>query len=212
MAFNNTFIKSEPAIGAPAASWGSNMFVVHNAASVADTKWNEPNTLVAAYTDGVGGQGTNSQEIVVPDAGLNLELFICQDDAGSLGDHTILCGVYGKVPIKEGVSGTDRKWPSDVSSTTFGDPTDGCLWVPLQNMEATWVAKDNAAENSEQCETVQLQTDGTLAPIKYDVSGKVWYMFKRTSVYLAGCTSVVVSVQAADSLPANSMILGRFVG
>ena len=337
MAFNNTMIFNEPAIGSPAGTWGSNLFVVHNAASVADTKWNEPNVLVAAYTDGIGGQGTNSQEIVVPDAGLNLELFIAQDDAGSIGDHTILCGVYGKVPIKQGVSGRDRKWPSDIgtitaatatisfatdnategqkfdmtdyagltktyicgpdsasngdldsdgnviwrvtgdhvdaasalrlaiiganghngtigvvhsggtgnltltqqgggvegntafgggpvtnctiptyftggaeAATTFGDPTD--MWVPLQNMEATWVAKDNAGETTEQCETVQLQTDGTLAPIKYDVSGAVWYMFKRTSVYLSGCTSVCVSVQAADSLPANAMIVGRFVG
>tara|TARA_R100000664_G_scaffold34033_1_gene53570 strand:+ start:523 stop:1161 length:639 start_codon:yes stop_codon:yes gene_type:complete len=212
MAFKNTMIFNEPAIGSPAASWGSNLFVIHNAAHTADTKWNEPNTLVAAYTDGAGGQGTNSQEIVVPDAGLNLELFIAQDDASSAADCTVLCGVYGKVPVKDGVSGTDRKWPSDVSSSTFGDPTDGYLWVPLQNMEASWVAKNDAAENSEQCETVQLQTDATLAPIKYDVSGKVWFMYKRTSVYLSGCTSVCVSVQSADSLAANAMIVGRFVG
>ena len=211
MAFNNTMIFNEPAIGSPAGTWGSNMFVIHNAAHVEDTKWNEPNTLVAAYTDGGGGQGTNSQEIVVPDAGLNLELFIAQDDSASAAARTVLCGVYGKVPIKEGVSGTGRKWPSDVDSD-LGDPTDGYLWVPLQNMEATWVAKDNANETTEQCETVSLQTDGTLAPIKYDVSSKVWFMYKRTSVYLSGCTSVCVSVQAADSLAAKAMILGRFVG
>ena len=204
-------IFNEPAIGSPAGTWGSNMFVVHNAAHTADTKWNEPNTLVAAYTDGAGSQGTNSQEIVVPDAGLNLELFIAQDDDSSAADCTVLCGVYGKVPVKDGVSGTDRKWPSDVSST-FGDPTDGYLWVPLQNMEATWVAKNGPNSQSEQGPTVSLQTDATLQPIKYDVTDKVWFMHQRTSVYLAGCTSVCVSVQAVDSLAANAMILGRFVG
>ena len=339
MAFKNTMIFNEPAIGSPAGTWGSNMFVVHNAAHTADTKWNEPNTLVAAYTDGVGAQGTNSQEIVVPDAGLNLELFIAQDDASSAADCTVLCGVYGKVPVKDGVSGRDRKWPSDMgtitaatatisfssdnanegdkfditdyagltktyicgpdsasngdldsdgnviwrvtgdhvdaasalrlaiigsnghngtigvvhsagtgnltltqqgggvegntpfgggpvtnctipsaftggaeAASTFGDPTDGYLWVPLQNMEATWVAKNAPNSQSEQGPTVSLQTDATLQPIKYDVTDKVWFMHQRTSVYLAGCTSVCVSVQAVDSLAANAVILGRFVG
>ena len=213
--FNNTMIFNEPAIGSSASSWGSNLFVIHNAAHVADTKWNEPNYLVGAYTDGVGADGTNSQEIIVPDAGLSLELYIVQDDAASAADCTVLCGVFGKVPKKDGVTGINRKWPSDVgsgaaASTVFGDPTD--MWVPLQNLEAVWVAKDNANETSEQCETVSLQTDATLQPVKFDVGSTDWFMYKRTSVYLAGCTSVCIGLQNIDSLAANAMVVGRFVG
>lgn len=213
--FKNTFLFDAPAIGSPAASWGSNIFVIHNAAHVADTKWNEPIFLTGAYTDGVGADGTNSQEIIVPSAGLSLEMYIVQDDAGSASDSSIQCGVFGKVPSKEGVTGINRKWPSDVgsgtaASTVFGEPDD--MWVPLQNLEAVWVAKNNADEISEQCETVQLQTDATLSPVKFDVGSTDWFMYKRTSVYLAGCKSICVGIQTADSLVANAMIVGRFVG
>jgi|6_EtaG_2_1085325.scaffolds.fasta_scaffold168116_1 hypothetical protein len=213
--FNNTFIFDAPAIGSPAASWGSNLFVVHNAAHVADTKWNEPIYLTGAYTDGVGLDGTNSQEIIAPSAGLSLELYIVQDDASAAADCTVLCGVFGKVPTKDGVTGIDRKWPSDVgtgtaASTVFGEPAD--MWIPLQNLEAVWVAKDNATESTEQCETVSLQTDATLQPVKFDVASTDWFMYKRTSVYLAGCKSICVGVQATDSLAASAMIVGRFVG
>jgi len=212
--FNNTMVFNAPAIGSPAASWGSNIFVIHNAAHVADTKWNEPIYLTGAYTDGVGADGTNSQEIIVPDAGLSLEMYIVQDDASSAADCTVICGVYGKVPTKDGVTGIDRKWPSDVgsgtaASTVFSEPAD--MWVPLQNLEAVWVAKDNPMKNAEQGPSIQLQTDATLQPIKFDLTND-WFMHQRTSVYLAGCTSICVGIQTADSLAANAMIVGRFVG
>ena len=213
--FNNTMIFNQPAFGASASSWGSNLFVVHNCAHVPDTKWNEPNFLVGAYTDGVGTDGTNTQEIIVPDTGLSLELYIVQDDAGAVADCTVLCGVFGKVPKKEGITGIDRKWPSDVgsgtaASTVFGDPTD--MWVPLQNLEAVWVAKNAPSVITDQGPTVSLQTDATLQPIKFDVGSTDWFMHQRTSVYLAGCTSICVSVQTPDSMVANAMIVGRFVG
>jgi len=214
--FKNTFIFDAPAIGSPAASWGSNLFVVHNAAHVDDTKWNEPLFLTDAYTDGVGGQGTNSQEIIVPNAGLSLELYVVQDDAGTASDATLLCGVFGKVPKKDGVTGINRKWPSDVgsgtaASTVFGDPTD--MWVPLQNLEAVWTAANTQTPATNQGPYIALQTEATVAsaPIKYDLTAD-WFMHQRTSVYLAGCTSICVSVKDKDSLVANAMIVGRFVG
>ena len=335
--FNNTFIFEAPAIGSPAASWGSNLFVVHNASSVEDTKWNEPNVLVAAYTDGVGSQGTNTQEIIVPSAGLSLELYVVQDDAGTASDSTLLCGVFGKVPKKDGVSGRDRKWPADVGvltaatatisfasdnalegekivlvdssglsktyicgpdsaangdldadgnviwrvtgdhvdaasalrnaiihgnghngsitvvhsggtgnitctqlvggpegntsigggpvtnctvpgtftsgaeASTFDDPTD--MWVPLQNLEAVWTAANGQTPATNQGPYIALQTEATVAsaPVKYDLTND-WFMHQRTSVYLAGCTSICVSVKSADSMVANAMIVGRFVG
>ena len=202
--FNNTMIFNEPAIGSPAASWGSNIFVVHNDASVADTKWNEPHVLVAAYTDGQGADGTNTQEIIVP-AGLSLDFFLTVDTAA---DHTVICGVYGKVPTKEGVTGINRKWPGDVDPTNYTNPTD--MWIPLQNLEAVWVAKDTPTESTDQTGTVQLQIDNVRTAIKFD-GANPWFMGHRTSVYLAGCTSICVSVKNADSI-SQGLILGRFVG
>lgn len=214
--FKNTMIFNSPAIGSPAASWGSNLFVVHNCASVADTKWNEPLFLTDAYTDGVGADGTNTQEIIVPDAGLSLELYVVQDDAGTATDSTVLCGVFGKVPKKEGVTGINRKWPSDVgtgtaASAVFSDPTD--MWVPLQNLEAVWKMANGQTPATDQGPYIALQTEATVAsaPIKFDLTND-WFMHQRTSVYLAGCTSICVSVKSADSLAANAMIVGRFVG
>jgi hypothetical protein len=202
--FNNTMIFNEPAIGSPAASWGSNIFVVHNDASLADTRWNEPHVLVAAYTDGQGLTETNTQEIIVP-AGLSLELFLTSDTAA---DHTVVCGVYGKVPTKEGVTGIDRKWPGDVDSTNYTNPTD--MWIPLQNLEAVWTAKDIPTESTDQTGTVQLQMDNVRTAIKFN-GANPWFMGHRTSVYLAGCTSICVSVKNADSV-SQGLILGRFVG
>jgi hypothetical protein len=215
--FNNTFVFDAPAVGSPAASWGSNIFVVHNCAHLPDTLWNEPLALTAAYTDGVGGQGTNSQEIVVPNAGLSLEMYIVQDDANTAADSTVLCGVFGKVPTKDGVTGINRKWPSDVgsgtaASTVFGEPAD--MWVPLQNLEAIWSMKNAPAPGTDQTQYNALQTnatDGDTA-LFYDIGGTDWRMYQRTSVYLAGCTSICVSVKTIDGLLANAMIVGRFVG
>ena len=203
--YNNAFIFDQPAFGASASSWGSNIFVVHNDASVEDTKWNESHVLVAGYTDGQGLEHTNTQEIIVPSCGLNLELFLTSDTAA---DYTVVCGVYGKVPTKDGITGTDRKWPGDVDSTNYSNPTD--MWIPLQNLEAVWVAKDIPTESTDQTGTIQLQMDNVRKALKYDDTNP-WFMGHRTSVYLSGCTSICVSVKNADSV-SQGLILGRFVG
>ena len=216
VAFNNTMIFNAPAIGSPAASWGSNIFVVHNAAHVADTKWNEPLFLTGAYTDGVGTDGTNTQEIIVPDAGLSLELYVVQDDANTAADSTVLCGVFGKVPKKDGVTGIDRKWPSDVgsgtaASTVFSEPAD--MWIPLQNLEAVWKMNNTPIPGTDQGQYIALQTNATAgdSAVHYDLTND-WRMYQRTSVYLAGCTSICVGLKTIDGLLANAMIVGRFVG
>ena len=209
-AFNNTFIFDAPAIGAPASSWGSNIFVIHNDASTNDTKWNEPHSLVAGYTDGQGVQGTNSQEIIVPSAGLSLELYTASDTAA---DTTVQMGVFGKVPKKSNITGTDRKWPGDVDSTNYAQPDD--MWIPLQNLEAVWVAKNSPTTNAEQATFISVQSDGTISAMKYDDTlgntDSVWVLSQRTSVYLAGCTSVCVGLKLADGI-SNGLVLGRFVG
>lgn len=202
--FKNTFIFDSPAIGSPAASWGSNIFVVHNDASQADTKWNEPHFLVGAYTDGQGADGTNTQEIIVPSAGLSLELYATSDTAAA---RTLHLGVFGKVPTKDSLTGNNRKWPGDVDSTNYDNPTD--MWIPLQNLEAVWVAKDGPAITTDQGGKVALQIDNT-DMMKFDSTNE-WYMGQRTSVYLAGCKSICVSVKVTDSI-ANGLVLGRFVG
>jgi len=204
--YNNAFIFDAPAIGSPAASWGSNIFVVHNDASTTDTKWNEPHFLVDAYTDGQGADGTNSQEIVVPSAGLSLELYAASDGVGA--DTTVLVGVFGKVPKKSQLTGTDRKWPGDVDATNYDNPTD--MWIPLQNLEAVWAAKNAPSNTSEQCTYISIQSDSTIPAMKYDSTNE-WYLSQRTSVYLAGCRSICVGVKTADSIT-NGLILGRFVG
>ena len=202
--FKNTFIFDAPSIGSPAASWGSNIFVVHNDASVADTKWNEPHFLVDAYTDGQGADGTNTQEIIVPSAGLSLELYATSDTAAA---RTLRLGVFGKVPTKDGITGNNRKWPGDVDSSNYDNPTD--MWIPLQNLEAVWVAKDAPAVATDQGGVVALQIDNT-DMMKFNSTNE-WYMGQRTSVYLAGCKSICVGVKTTDSI-ANGLVLGRFVG
>jgi len=202
--FKNTFIFDAPSIGSPAASWGSNIFVVHNDASVADTKWNEPHFLVDAYTDGQGADGTNTQEIIVPSAGLSLELYATSDTAAA---RTLRLGVFGKVPTKDGITGNNRKWPGDVDSSNYDNPTD--MWIPLQNLEAVWVAKDAPAVATDQGGVVALQIHNT-DMMKF-TSTNEWYMGQRTSVYLAGCKSICVGVKTTDSI-ANGLVLGRFVG
>lgn len=207
--FNNAFIWSEPAIGSASASWGSNIFVVHNDASQDDTKWNEPHVLVAAYTDGQGAEHTNSQEIIVPDAGLHLELYATSDTAA---DYTLEIGVFGKVPVKSGLTGTDRRWPQDIDTTNYGSLTD--FWIPLQNQEAVWVAKDGPTTGEQDSFTL-LQIEGQAPAFEYDDglgnADSFWIMGPRTAVYLAGCTSICVGVKATDSV-SNGLILGRFVG
>ena len=208
--FNNTFIFDAPAIGSPAASWGSNIFVVHDkvltdATGGATAAWNQPHQLVANYDNSAVTLGLNSQEIIVPSAGLSLELYLTSDTAA---DHTVTIGVWGKVPAKEGVTGLDRKWPNDVDSTNYADPTD--MWIPLQNLEAVWVAKDSPQLVTDQAGVISLQMDAS-ENFHYEHIAKEWFMGHRTSVYLAGCKSICVGVKADDSV-SNGMILGRFVG
>ena len=87
------------------------------------------------------------------------------------------------------------------------------MWVPLQNLEAVWKMNNNQTPATDQGPYIALQTEATVAsaPIKFDLTND-WFMHQRTSVYLAGCTSICVSVKDADSMVANAMIVGRFVG
>jgi len=207
--FNNTFIFDAPAIGAPAASWGSNIFVVHDNVidddgTGATAVWNQPQELVAAYSNTVTTLGTNSQEIIVPSAGLSLELFLTSDTAA---DHTVRIGVWGKVPVKDGLTGADRKWPHDVNSGSYGDPTD--MWIPLQNLEAVWMAKAAPTLDTDQAGVISLQMD--LTENFHWAGAGPWFMGHRTSVYLAGCKSICVGVKDFDSV-SEGLILGRFVG
>tara|TARA_R110000824_G_scaffold8336_3_gene37665 strand:+ start:26109 stop:26747 length:639 start_codon:yes stop_codon:yes gene_type:complete len=209
--FNNTMVFNAPAIGSPAASWGSNIFVVHDKVGVADAiggataGWNQPHQLVANYDSTAVTLGLNSQEIIVPDAGLSLELFLTSDTAAN---HTVTLGVWGKVPAKDGVTGLDRKWPSDVDATNYADPTD--MWIPLQNLEAVWVAKDGPTAATDQGGVITIQMD-VADHFHFEHASKEWFMGHRTSVYLAGCTSICVGVKTGDSV-SNGMLLGRFVG
>jgi len=203
--FNNAFIFDQPAFGASASSWGSNIFVVHNDPTAqVDTKWNEPHFLVDAYTDGQGGDNTNSQEIIVPSCGLNLELYAVSDTSAN---KTLHLGVFGKVPTKNGITGINRKWPGDVDSSNYTNPTD--MWVPLQNLEAVFNAVDAPAAGTDQTGIIVLQTASGLMT-KFDAADP-WFMGQRSSVYLAGCTSICVSVKVNDSI-SQGLILGRFVG
>ena len=210
-AFKNTFIFDSPAIGSPAASWGSNIFVIHEKAGVSDdisvstAAWNQPHQLVANHDATAFTLGLNSPEIVVPNAGLSLELFLTSDTAAN---HTVAIGVWGKVPAKEGVTGLARRWPNDIDSTNYADPTD--MWIPLQNLEAVWIAKDGPTFGEQQAGVIALQMDAS-ENFHFEDGSKEWFMGHRTSVYLAGCTSVCVGVKVDDSV-SNGMILGRFVG
>ena len=212
--FNNAFIFDEPAIGASASSWGSNIFVMHETTETDDTKWNEPHLLASSYDDQVGvATNTNSIEVIVPSAGLNLELYIATDTAA---DEYIALGVFGKTPAQSNTTGLARRWPGDIDSTNYAQPTD--MWVPLQNMDrvdSARVSPSAAEQLTEQTAWITMAMDVGGPALKYDdgLAGtdSVWYMSKRASVYLAGCTSVIVGVKDGSTV-SNGMILGRFVG
>jgi len=191
--FNNTFIWNEPAIGSGASSIGSNIFVLHSAAASPDAKWNEP--LVLA------GSGTNSYVCSVP-YGLNLEMYIC---SSTEANHTFEIGVFGKTPVKSGATGSARNWPNDLSAS-FEENAD--FWIPLQNLEADWVAKDNPTEATDQANFITMSLHSTAAM----TDDRGMFLGPRTAVYTAGCTHVVVGVKSDDSHGGTAMVLGRFVG
>jgi len=208
--FNNAFIFDQPAFGASASSWGSNIFVVHEALDTNDTKSNEPHVLASSYDNSVSTTNTNSIEVIVPSSGLSLELYVITDTAV---DKTIELNVFGKVPTKDGITGLDRRWPGDIDSTNFDNPTD--MWIPLQNLEAVYAAREDPTSTqtkTEQCASCQIVFDAdTQGPaLKYDSTNE-WYMSQRASMYLSGCTSIIVGVKAGN-LISNGLLLGRFVG
>jgi len=208
--FNNTFIFDAPAIGSPAASWGSNIFVMHDDVELNDDNWNEPHLLASSYDSSSALTNTNSIEVIVPSAGLSLEMYLVTDD---ITDEEVQLGVFGKVPTKEGITGTDRRWPGDVNSAAFDNPTD--IWVPLQNLEAVYtsaVSPAIGAARTNQTSRITMSYDGdTQGPaLKFDSTNE-WYMSQRVSVYLAGCTSVIVGVAAGSGI-SEGLVLGRFVG
>ena len=83
------------------------------------------------------------------------------------------------------------------------------MWIPLQNLEAVWVAKDGPAAATDQGGVITIQMDA--ADHMHFEHANEWFMGHRTSVYLAGCTSICVGVKTGDSV-SNGMLLGRFVG
>ena len=212
--FNNAFIFDEPAVGSSASSWGSNIFVMHETTETNDTRWNEPHLLASSYNDQAGVlTNTNSIEVIVPSAGLNLELYIATDTAA---DELIELGVFGKTPVQSRTTGLARRWPGDIDSTNYAQPDD--MWIPLQNMDridSARAAPTGGNEITDQVAWITMAMDAGGPALKYDDGGgntdSVWFLSKRASVYLAGCTSVIVGVKDGSAV-SNGMILGRFVG
>jgi hypothetical protein len=132
-----------------------------------------------------GTDGAHVRIVGVPNDYMYLDLFVAC--ASASGDPTVQC--YGKVPSKS--PSANRRWPADALPAVF-DEVDS-FWVPLLDSTGTHpIALD------------------TSAAVQYGDPAE-WIVGVPSSVYLAGCTAVMVLPTSAGTV-VNGVILGRFVG
>ena len=200
---NLGFRLNEPRIGTGASAIGGYMFVLNDSITAADAKPLDP------YYD----NGTNVRPAIVPDMGLQLEMYVVWDgSATSLGVAPEVT-VFGLTPTPN----KDRRlWPYDIDTgfkDVSADTVSPGLWVPLTNTDAPFSSASAPTDTLETSDHIQFPDTAAIA---HDDGGDAdkWRMTRRISVYLGGCTQVMVLCKTGTGTTNidKAMVIGRFVG